>query len=276
MNVECVLMKRMIFGCALACYALSLGLVAGTRADGAELLENGSLDLTIPYNPNPGNPTSFAPQPANWTVVGTKTVSGAYTDPLASEPWAGPAPTPETSEGSGDPYSSGTGCDGLDCGVFFKPFGGNLTTGDLATGHLRQTVLGIPGDTYILSGWVGAEPNYSGLIPGTQTRTELAIDFLGAGFVLLSSSVIDLHAAGLGAPNGEPFAYREYSVSGVAPVGTLFVRPRLSMIDAYSNPAGGGQALVADDFSLQQVPEPSALMLAGLCALAGSLLCRRG
>lgn len=268
-------MKRIICGCALAWYALSLGLVWSNRADGSELLENGSLDLTVPYNPNPINPTVFAPQPAAWTVVGTKTVSGAYTDPLASEPWAGPAPTPATMEGTGEPYNSGMGCDGLDCGVFFKPFSGNLTTGDLVTGHLRQTVLGVPGDAYILSGWVGAEPNYSGLIPGTQTRTELAIDFLGAGFVLLSSSVLDLQAAGLGTPNGQPFAYQEYSVTGVAPVGTLFVRPRLSMIDAYGNPAGGGQALVADDFSLQQVPEPSALVLAGLCLVAGSTLrCR--
>jgi len=262
-------MKRVIFGWALAGCVCALGLVAVDRAGAVEVLVNGSLDLTIPYNPAPGNPALFAPQPANWSVIGTKTVTGPYTDPLSSEPWAGPAPTQVTTGGTGAAYNTGLGCDGVDCAAFFKPFGGNLTTGDLATGHLRQTVLGNPGDRYDFSGWVGAEENYSGLIPGSQTRTELAIDFLGPGFVLLSSSVLDLKAAGLGTDNGLSFDYKMYSVSGIAPAGTLFVRPRVSMFDAYANPAGGGQALVADDFSLQQVPEPSAILLAGVCALAG-------
>jgi hypothetical protein len=37
-----------------------------------------------------------------------------------------------------------------------------------------------------------------------------------------------------------------------------------------SNPAGGGQAYVVDDFSLSQIPEPASMLL-GALALAGSL-----
>ena len=70
--------------------------------------------------------------------------------------------------------------------------------------------------------------------------------------------------------NGEPFDYKQYTVGGVAPAGTAFVRARASMIDAIANPAGGGQAFVVDDFVL--VPEPSValgMLLVGAAALAG-------
>jgi hypothetical protein len=264
-------MKRSLFVCLLA-----LGATVCASAQAQELLVNGSMDLTVPYANNPSVPTDRAPQPASWQVIGTKTVSGAYNDPLSSEPWSGPAPTPVTTGGTGLPYGTGTGCDGLDCGVFFKPFGGNLTTGDLATGHLRQSVLATAGLPYKFSGWAGAEANYSGLIVGTQTQTQLAIDFLGPGFALLSTASLDLQAAGLGTPNGQSFNYQKFSVSGVAPAGTLFARARVSMIDAYANPAGGGQALVVDDFSLQQVPEPASLLMAGLSLIGALSLRRRG
>lgn len=266
-------MKRSLFAALAVCL---LTLVASQSAQAQELLTNPSMDLTVPYNPVPGNLTIIAPQPASWTVVGTKTISGSYTDVLASEPWSGPAPTPVTTNGTGNAYGTGTGCDGLDCGVFFKPFGGNITTGDLATGHLRQLVLGTAGQEYKLTGWVGAEANYSGLIPGGQTQTQLAIDFLGPGFVLLSSSVLDLQAAGLGTPNGQAFNYQQFTVTGTAPATTLFVRPRVSMIDAYSNPAGGGQALVVDDFSLTAIPEPTSLLLMGLGFVGAMGMRRRG
>jgi hypothetical protein len=265
-------MKRNVFGSAAA--ACLSTIVAGQNVVAQELLLNPSMDLTVPYAPIPANPAVVAPQPASWTVVGTRTISGAFTDVLASEPWAGPAPTPVTTDGTGDAYTIGTGCGGLDCGGFFRPFAGNLATGDLATGHLRQSVLGAAGQDYQFSVWAGAESNYSGLIPGTQTRTEIAIDFLGPAFTLISSSVLDLQAAGLGAPNGQAFNYARFSVAGTAPAGTLFVRPRISMLDAYANPAGGGQAFVVDDASLIAVPEPSSLLMAGL-SLLGCLGTRR-
>jgi hypothetical protein len=243
---------------------------AGSHVNAQELLLNPSMDLTVPYIPNPASPNNLAPQPASWTVVGTRTTTGAFTDILSSEPWAGPAPTPVTTNGTGNAYNTGTGCDGTDCGVFFKPFQGNVTTGDLATGHLRQSVLATAGQEYKFSTWARAEGNYSGFIPGSPTKTEMAIDFLGPGFVLISSSFLDLKAAGLDND------YTQYSVTGTAPAGSLFVRPRISMIDAYSNPAGGGQAFLVDDASLRAIPEPSSLLLAGLSVVGALSMRRRG
>src|SRR5690606_7035662 len=63
-------------------------------ANAQELLTNASFDLTTPYSPNPAAPDNLAPQPASWTVIGNRTNTGPYTDVLASEPWAGPAPRP--------------------------------------------------------------------------------------------------------------------------------------------------------------------------------------
>jgi hypothetical protein len=40
------------------------------------------------------------------------------------------------------------------------------------------------------------------------------------------------------------------------------------MIDAQANPAGGGQAFVVDDFTLEFVPEPSSVALAQMGAMA--------
>lgn len=215
-------------------------------------LLNGNVDTTQPVEVVPG---FFLPQPAVWVNDGSRTNTGAFLDGLSSEPWAGPAPTPVTTD---------------DFGVFFKPFTGNLTTGNLTTVHFRQDIAATAGDNLTFSAWVGAEANYSGLIPGSNTRTVLAMDFLGAGASLIGSVELDLAAAGLGVVNGEAFNYKNYSVNGVAPAGTEAVRVRLSMIDAYSNPAGGGQALVADDFRL--VPEPATL---GLLAAASLLALRR-
>ena len=180
-----------------------------------------------------------------------------------------------TTNGTGNAYGA-TGCGGTDCGVFFKAFGGNATTGDYMTGRLSQLILynAADGDKFHLTGWAGAEANFSGLIPGTVTKAEIAVDFLGPGQALISSASLDLVSAGLGTPNGEAFNYQKFSVAGFAPAGTLFVRPRISLIDGYSNPAGGGQAFVVDDFSLQQVPEPATLAMAGV-SLIGALGLRR-
>jgi hypothetical protein len=42
------------------------------------------------------------------------------------------------------------------------------------------------------------------------------------------------------------------------------------MLNGLSNPLGGGQAYVVDDFTLQQIPEPASLV-GGLIAMALSL-----
>lgn len=214
---------------------LAIGAAAAlvSQAD-ANLLLNGNMDTTQQVEVVPG---FFLPQPAVWVNNGFKTISGPYLDDLSSEPWAGPAPTPVTPD---------------DFGVFFKAFTGNLGTGDLANANLYQDVAGAAGSAYTLTGWAGAEANYTGY-------SEFAIDFLDAGHNMISSAALDLEAAGLFDANGQPFNYKQFSVDGVAPAGTAFVRARVSMLNGYANPLGGGQAFVADDFNL--TPEPSTALL---------------
>lgn len=235
-------MKRMLTLFVVAALVVSVSGLAK-----ANLLSNGAVDL-----PGGGLPIT------NWTKDESKTFSGPTTDLSSLEPWAGPAPTPVTVG---------------DHGIFFKAFQGNITTGDLATAHIYQDVAGTPGVKYVLTGWAGSEANYSGNIPGSPTKSLLAIDFLDAASSVLSSSVLNM-VLGVGGGNNPPFGYQQFSVSGVAPVGTASVRARVSMVDGYSNPAGGGQAYVADDFVLVGVPEPATFALVGL-AVAGLVGIRR-
>lgn len=218
----------------------------GSLIANAQLL-NGSLDETYQQEIVQG---FFLPKPAGWVNEGSRAVLGPYEDELSSEPWAGPAPTPDTNPG--------------DFGVFFKPFSGNLADGP-ATGHLFQDIAATPGLTYILTGWAGAEANY------LAARSLFAIDFLDVGNSVIGSTELDLVAAGLFVGNGQPFNYKEYTVMATAPANAVSVRARVSMIDGLGNPAGGGQAFVVDDLALVAVPEPTSMMLVlmGLLGLLG-------
>ena len=99
------------------------------------------------------------------------------------------------------------------------------------------------------------------------------MEFLDAGSSLIGGSVLSLLPT-LFVDNGEPFDYKKYTVSATAPAGTVTVRARASMIDALSNPAGGGQAFVIDDFTLECVPEPASIALFSL-AVVGLMGIRR-
>lgn len=236
-------MKRMLTLFVVAAVVLGVSGLAK-----ANLLSNGSFDL-----PGPGLPIT------DWVKDESKTFSGPTTDLITLEPWAGPAPTPVTAG---------------DQGGFFKAFQGNITTGDLATAHVYQDVPGTAGMKYILTGWAGSEANYSGNIPNSVTKSQLAVEFLDAGNAIIGGSVLDMV---LGTGNGSSipaFGYQQYSVSAVAPAGTANVRARVSMVDGYGNPAGGGQAYVVDDFTLTAVPEPATFALVGL-AVAGLVGIRR-
>jgi hypothetical protein len=249
--------KISIFVAILALVALSAGAVHA-----ANLLTNGDMDMGVPVEVVPG---FFLPQPASWVNQGFKTFSGPYFDDLSSEPWAGPAPTPVTADNVLPPPD---GCDGPDCGVFFKAFGGNVQTGDLANAILYQNNPATSGLTYVMTGWAGAEANYSGLIPASPTQTLFRLDFYDGANTLIGSNILDLPLAGLGVPNGQPFNYKQYTLTGVAPAGSATVRTSIAMLNGFSNPAGGGQAFVVDDFSLTTVPEPASIVL-GLIAAAG-------
>ncbi len=225
----------------------------------ANLLANGNLDRTHAVEIVPG---FFLPKPDHWVNEGFRALTGPYEDEMSSEPWAGPAPTPVTTDGLLNPPFP-DGFNGPDGGVLFKAFSGNAANG-AATGHLYQDVPAAPGTQYILKGWAGAEANF-------LAGAEFAIEFFNGGGTLIGGATLDLMAAGLFVPNGEPFNYKLYTVTATAPVGTSFVRARVSMIDGMPNPAGGGQAFVVDDFEL--VPEPSTGL--GMVLLAAAALVRR-
>ncbi len=212
----------------------------------ANLLVNGNLDKTYLQKIND---TLFLPKPKNWVNDGFRANTGAYEDEMSSEPWAGPAPTPVTTDGAA----------GDDWAAFFKPFSGNAADGK-ATGHLYQDVAGVAGNTYVLTGWAGAEAN------ALFDDADYALDFVDASGAIISTSTTSL-MSGLFVDIGNvPFDYKKYSVQGVAPAGTSKVRARVSMIGAMSNPLGGGQAFVADDFELNAVPEPSTFIALGIGA----------
>jgi hypothetical protein len=229
----------------------------GASLASANLLTNGNLDLLQDVEIVPG---FFLPKPASWQNEGFRTISGPYEDEMSSEPWAGPAPTPVTNDGTANPPPNNQ----PDYGVFFKPFSGGGANG-LATGHLFQDVPATPGVEYVMTGWAGAEPN------ALMTGAEFALEFLNGGGSVIGGQVLNLLTT-LFVDNGEAFVYKQYTLQAVAPAVTVSARVRGSMLGAESNPLGGGQAYVMDDFSLAVVPEPGTALL-GLAGL--TLVARR-
>ncbi|MCC6491858.1 MAG: PEP-CTERM sorting domain-containing protein [Pirellulales bacterium] len=235
--------------------AMSALAFAWGETQAQNLLLNGTLDATVQTEITPG---FFLPKPADWVNEGSRTIGGPYEDEMSSETWAGPAPTPVTTGGA----------NADDWGVFFKPFSGGGANG-LATGRLYQDVAATPGTKYVLTGWAGAEAN------AMMTDAVLALEFLDSGGVEVPASGVELSLLPtLFTDNGLSFDYKQYMVMGTAPAGAATVRASIAMIGAQSNPAGGGQAFVVDDFELRAVPEPSAFLLAGL-AIAGLAARRR-
>src|SRR5262249_46122300 len=94
------------------------------------------------------------------------------------------------------------------------------------------------------------------------------LQFYNASNTLIGSTILDLNQ--LAVVNGNPFQYKQYTVSAVAPAGTAGVRSLAQQLNAYSNPAGGDQAFVVDSFDLERtnVPEPASIAL-GMLGLVG-------
>jgi hypothetical protein len=247
-------MKRLLILFVAVCLVAGVASVASAQPN---LLSNGNLDLTEATEIVPG---FFLPKPQVWVNTGTRAITGPYEDEMSSEPWAGPAPTPVTTDGLANPPHP-EGCGGPDCAVFFKPFSGGGANGP-ATGHLTQDVPAVPGVRYNLSGWAGAEPN------ALMAGAEIALEFLDGGGAVIGGSVINLLPT-LYVDNGLPFDYKKYTTSAIAPAGTAEARVRASMIDAIGNPAGGGQAFVVDDFLLSPEPTSAMLCLLGIAGMLG-------
>lgn len=265
-------LRGAVFGSSQLALIATLGiLTCGSVELRAQLiiggsLNNGNLDRTHAVEIVPG---FFLPKPDVWQNVGFRSISGPYEDEMSSEPWAGPAPTPVTTDGNLNPPFP-EGFDGPDGGVFFKAFSGGGANG-AATGHLFQDNPGTAGLTYRLTGWAGAEANV------LMQDAVFAVEFLDASHneIPFSGTELSLMPT-LTVDNGLPFDYKQYTVFATAPVGTAYVRARASMIGGLSNPAGGGQAFVIDDFELMVVPEPTIFALTGLGLVALLRHRRRG
>jgi hypothetical protein len=231
-----------------------VGLLASGQSFGTEILIDPGMNSVGP-NGQLGN-TPDAP----WVFTASRGVNLAYDDGAASEAFAD--------------------VDGGGFGLFFKAFTGNPPwdpTAGSVDAHIYQDVPGTPGTTYTLTGWWGAEDNYSGLhTPGANAI--FALDFLAFGGGLIGSAELDLEAAGLGDPILPGLNYEQFMVMAIAPAGTVTVRARGSMLDGvfFQDP---GQALVTDLWSLTArstaVPEPGTALTIGLAALAMLRFARR-
>lgn len=224
-----------------------LGLLASATCPANAALSNGNLD-NVAVGPQ------VLPTPVGWGVNAFRSATGAFNDGASSEQFANVL----------DPNGYG---------LFFKPFQGVPT--NKITVDLYQNNPGVAGANYTLTGWAGAEANYIGLSDPT-VKSYFHLTFLDSSSNILSNVTLDLVLAGLGLGSPTPpatgFNYHPFSLSAVAPVGTVTVQAGAEMINAYGNPAGGGQAFVVDAFTL--VPEPSAITLLAL-GIAGSLVLRR-
>jgi hypothetical protein len=231
-----------------------VSVVLGLLACGQSFAE----ELTDPdmNSIGPNGQLGDTPNPP-WVVAASRGGVGGYNDGASSEPWA------DRDGGAGE------------YGLFFKAFTGNPpwdpAAGDVDV-DVYQDVPGTPGMKYILTGWWGAEDNWSGFATAGANAI-FALDFLNGGGGLIGSAQLDLEAAGLGDPSAPGLNYEQFMVMAVAPAGTATVRARGSMLDGvfYQDP---GQALVTDEWSLLCVPEPTSAMLGGL-ALLGFLVRRR-
>jgi hypothetical protein len=174
-------------------------------------------------------------------------------------------------------------------GLWYRAFLG--TPADPAQANLTQTVPGIAGAKYVMTGWAHFEAFYPGGLdninagtgppdptndgPASPTDTVFALEFLGAANNVLSSVTQELRAGGQTndpdtSPAGGGRDWLQHMLMGTAPVGTVSVRVRSSMVDGITNPGVNPQSAFVDDFSLTIIPEPASLML-GLIGIVGLL-----
>ena len=228
------------FRAAAFCGAVSM-LFFVSSAGAQNLLSNGNLDAVTVT-------TQLGATPTGWSATSSKAVEGPFNDGLSSENFANVL----------DPGGFG---------VFFKPFQGTLTD-KVSASLVSPPTAATAGLPYKMTGWAGAEANYIGLTDPT-VGSQFHLKFFN-GSTLLSDIPLDLVTAGLGVgaptPPATGFNYHPFSITATAPVGTNNARVEADMINAYGNPAGGGQAFVVDAFSLT-VPEPASLGVLAIGAL---------
>jgi hypothetical protein len=234
-----LVLRAALCGCALGLFVCGVG-----SARAQNLLTNGDLD-------DPGIHESDTI--TAWTLTETRQSGGAVNSATAAS-FANHTPGPPTLPPPA-----------VRVGLWYRSFAG--TVDDTVGADLTQTVPGTAGQPYWLRGWSRFEAQYPGGVAGDPTDTVFAMDFLGTGGSLLSTASIELFADGQTNGGG----WREHTLLGIAPAGTLQVRVRSSMLNGHVVAANPQSAFV-DDFSLT-IPEPSSLALVSLGGAA--VLARR-
>jgi hypothetical protein len=217
--------------CAWLGLLSALALTAGTTR--ANVLFNANLD-DVPTSPT----VQQNPSPTGWNIEAYLAVSGTMLDGADSEPW----------------------CNVLDTGgfgLFFKPFHGDVSTGDLLSVHFDQDNPATPNTKFTLSFYAAAEANYSGFFTTNSPapKTLAVIVFLDSTGTPIVTNSFDLVTAGL--PNGGPgsmssFLYTSPQVT--APAKTATVRAGCWIENVYNTT--GAQNFFVDAFDLESVAPP--------------------
>jgi hypothetical protein len=204
---------------------------------GAELLTNPDLD--------------FPNAPPGWTLLET----------------GGTPATPREAAKQQDFADFDGGGLGLWLEAFQGLFFGNGA--EPVSAVLRQTVPGVPGETYTFSGYSFFDPGYSGGVETldptsplgevpSPTESSFEMAFLNAGGTVIGSPVsLDLRTEQC---NGCSWA--QHTLNGLAPTGTANVRVTASAIDMVPNLPSGSQSAFYDTFSLRRASSPGTEVLA--------------
>lgn len=221
--------------------AVGLLVCGNVRVQAADLLFNGTLDLTTTNNGqvNPG--------PAGWVIEAYRSISnptGGFTDGGDSEPWCNVSPP-------SDPAGYG---------FFFKPFQGSIGSGvaDLLSVYLYQDNDTAPNTTFTLSFNAAAELNF---VAYFQTNSPPpgafgVIEFLDGSGNMIASNAFNLVTAGM--PNGGPPAMAGFtfnSPSVIAPAGSTTVRAGVWLLNAY-NAGANPQNFFVDNLVLNATTPP--------------------
>ena len=130
-------------------------------------------------------------------------------------------------------------------GAWLRSFTGNET--QPADAVVSQTVPGVSGGNYTFSAWSNFQPNYPGGLASFDTETLIEMAFLDNGGTVLGTPLtLDLVADG----QINDATWRQHTINGIAPAGTVSVRVSGAGLGMVYNPAGGQQSAFLDDFSL--------------------------
>ena len=187
--------------------------VTGAGSPLTELLTNPDLDI------------ASSDGLENWTITTDDPENPANDEIIRSESFANHTP-------------------GGSLGVWLSSFFGEPATP--VDGKVSQTVPGVAGGEYTLTGYSLFEEFFSGGDPNSPTQTFMEVAFLDPNNVVIGApTTLDLFADGQTNNGG----WLQHTLNATAPTGTASVRVSSGMIDGIS--IGGAQSAFLDDFVLE-------------------------